>query len=85
MELFELKDKRFVAIDGDKAVLFDKENLVKELEGIEQKLQSFPQQLTDAELLDWARNNAPIMNYNVEINLLNSRKEEILKLLEAMK
>jgi len=87
METFVLSDQRYVMVDGDKAVVFDRKDLEAELVDVNKRLLTIPKLPLDAELLAWAKENYPTsnMDYSVEVRELTSRKEKLKTLIESAK
>jgi F0F1-type ATP synthase epsilon subunit len=77
----ELKEK-VVMVSKDKAVKYrvveeeiDIARIRKDIEEAKKRLAEI-KQLTDQELLEWAREHSPYMNYNAEIENLNKIIED---------
>jgi hypothetical protein len=65
-----------------KATMFNKEELISELDNLNQKMEEIPKSPSDEELLEWARTNYKYVDYSVETKLINDRIEKIKSLLE---
>ena len=85
MEIFKLADNKFVAVENGKATIFDQKEVEAEVVNIEARLIAIPSLPSDDELLKWARDNYPMMDYSKEKSELTSRKEKLEQLIDAVK
>jgi len=85
MDIFKLADNKFVAVENGKATIFDQKEIEAEVANIEARLIAIPSLPSDAELLRWAKDNYPMMDYSKEKQTLNERKEFLNKLITSAK
>ena len=85
METFITKEGKYVAVDGDKAIVFDVKAVEKEMAFINAELMIIPQTPSDEQLLAWARVNYPMMDYSVKVASLEDRKRYLQTLLNGVK
>ena len=86
MDYITIDKENFIEYDTKtkKANLLVKTELVKELADAEARLAEIPEGPTDEELLEWAKENYPDMDYSVEKAALESIVELNKTRLEAI-
>jgi short-subunit dehydrogenase involved in D-alanine esterification of teichoic acids len=84
MEKLKLADGRVVVVQGDRATVHDLKAVQKELTAATARLAEIPDQVTDEELLVWARENYPRVNYGAERQSLEAKVAECKLLLEKI-
>lgn len=73
----EIEAGKWVRTDGTKADVLVLADLQTELSQINARLSQIPADLTDEELLAWAKLNYPAMDYSKERDALSARREAI--------
>lgn len=85
MQILPIDKDRYVKVDGDKAEVFYLTEVEKCLKEATARLAELPTQPTDEELLEWARENYPAMDYSAEKQSLEAKISECNSILEAIK
>lgn len=73
----EIEPGRWVRTEGAKAEVLVVADLQTELSEINARLSEIPADLTDDELLAWAKLNYPAMDYSKERQALTTRRDAI--------
>ncbi len=73
----EIEPGRWVRTEGTKADVLIVADLQTELSEINARLAEIPADLTDDELLAWAKLHYPAMDYSKERETLNTRRDAI--------
>ena len=83
--LIKLTDDKYVEVDeNDQARVVVKSELEKQVKQAEDRLKEIPQPPSDEELLAWAKENYPMMNYEVEKQALEKVIADNTAVLEAL-
>ena len=87
MDYIKLNSKNIIEynVEEKTAKLLTIKNIKKEIANAEARLKELPQEPTDKELLEWARENYPAMDYSNERAELEKIIEVNKKRLEAIK
>ncbi len=86
MKYIQLDKDRYVVVDdADNAKVVVKSELEKKVIEAEARLKEIPQAPTDEELLAWAKDNYPMMNYEVEKQALEKVIADNTAILEEIK
>lgn len=70
--------------DAETGTLLFRRKLVERKQAIRERIQMLPEYPDDAELLEWAKKNYPVMNVNVEKNSLQNELDAINLDLDSM-
>jgi hypothetical protein len=84
MQIFNIDKDKFIAYENDMAKVYSKAELKRQKQEALKRLREIPSQPTDEELLVWARENYPQVNYEAERQSLEVRIAECNSLLEKI-
>jgi hypothetical protein len=84
MQIFNIDKDKFIAYENDRARVISRAELRKQKQEAIERLKEIPPKLTDEELLEWARENYPQVNYEVERQSLEAKVDECKLLLEKI-
>lgn len=85
MQILTIDKDKFVAVEGERATVYSRLKLAEEVKQAEARLQEIPETPSDEELLVWARENYPMVDYSREKQSLEQVVSENSKLLESIK
>ena len=84
MQILPLDKGKYVKVDGDKAEVFYTSEVEKCLAESTARLAEIPDPISDEDLLVWARENYPQVNYEAERQSLEAKVAECKSLLEKI-
>ena len=84
MQILPLDKGKYVKVDGDKAEVFYTSEVEKCLTEATTRLKEIPEPISDEELLKWAKENYPQVNYEAERQSLEAKVAECKLLLEQI-
>ena len=84
MTILPIEKGKYVKVDGDQAKVFYLKEVEKCLAESTARLKEIPEPISDEELLAWARENYPQVNYEAERQSLEAKVAECKSLLEKI-
>lgn len=84
MQILPLEKGKYVKVDGDRAEVFYLAEVEKCLAESTARLSEIPEPISDEELLKWAKENYPQVNYQAEKQSLEAKVDECKSLLEKI-